>query len=232
MLNLLVMRPTMISAVVGIGQIRLWIACEDTCAQAKHFFGSDLLGRKNFLRWEERWGAREKLINQEESFQQQRRLIRRKTRKRRTSCTGAKKENQKSNMTFPIPKKAKKLWDQWNVRIAVLISLIFQIVLIFSATSRKRTGSRIVNLVIWSAYLLADWVAAFAVGLISNGQGNDCDKLKLNEDLAAFWAPFLLLHLGGPDTITAFSLEDNELWLRHLLGLVIQLIAVAYVFSQ
>ncbi|KAA8516996.1 hypothetical protein F0562_017186 [Nyssa sinensis] len=73
---------------------------------------------------------------------------------------------------------------------------------------------------------------AFAVGLISNGQGNDCDKLKINEDLAAFWAPFLLLHLGGPDTITAFSLEDNELWLRHLLGLVIELVAVAYVFSQ
>ncbi|GFZ17719.1 transmembrane protein, putative [Actinidia rufa] len=38
----------------------------------------------------------------------------------------------------------------------------------------------------------------------------------------AFWAPFLLLHLGGPDTITAYSLEDNELWLRHLLGLVVQ----------
>ncbi|GKB14019.1 calcium uniporter protein [Tanacetum coccineum] len=42
-----------------------------------------------------------------------------------------------------------------------------------------------------------------------------------NEDLLAFWAPFLLVHLGGPDTITAFALEDNELWLRHLLGLVV-----------
>ncbi|MBA0862126.1 hypothetical protein Goshw_004800, partial [Gossypium schwendimanii] len=26
-----------------------------------------------------------------------------------------------------------------------------------------------------------------------------------NSDLLAFWAPFLLLHLGGPDTITAFA---------------------------
>ncbi|KAA8526877.1 hypothetical protein F0562_008894 [Nyssa sinensis] len=73
---------------------------------------------------------------------------------------------------------------------------------------------------------------AFAVGLISNGQGNDCDKQEVNEGLAAFWAPFLLLHLGGPDTITAFSLEDNELWIRHALGLVIQVVAVLYVFSQ
>ncbi|KAH7859016.1 hypothetical protein Vadar_030452 [Vaccinium darrowii] len=45
-----------------------------------------------------------------------------------------------------------------------------------------------------------------------------------------FWAPFLLLHLGGPDTITAFALEDNELWPRHLLQLVVQLATSAYVF--
>ena len=38
----------------------------------------------------------------------------------------------------------------------------------------------------------------------------------------AFWAPFLLLHLGGQDTITAYAVQDKELWLRHLLGLVVQ----------
>ncbi|KAL3503288.1 hypothetical protein ACH5RR_037737 [Cinchona calisaya] len=43
---------------------------------------------------------------------------------------------------------------------------------------------------------------------------------------------FLLLHLGGPDAITAFSLEDNGLWIRHLLGLMVQLLAVAYIISQ
>ncbi|GJN12070.1 hypothetical protein PR202_ga30315 [Eleusine coracana subsp. coracana] len=37
--------------------------------------------------------------------------------------------------------------------------------------------------------------------------------------LIAFWAPFLLLHLAGPDNITAYSLEDNKLWKRHLLTL-------------
>ncbi|KAJ0725393.1 hypothetical protein HanPI659440_Chr12g0458231 [Helianthus annuus] len=45
----------------------------------------------------------------------------------------------------------------------------------------------------------------------------------------AFWAPFLLLHLGGPDTITAYALADNELWLRHLLGLVVQTAAAIYI---
>ncbi|XP_024315952.1 uncharacterized protein LOC112268516, partial [Brachypodium distachyon] len=43
-------------------------------------------------------------------------------------------------------------------------------------------------------------------------------------------APFLLIHLGGQDTITAFSIEDNNLWLRHLLNLVVQVALALYVF--
>ncbi|KAG5530870.1 hypothetical protein RHGRI_025730 [Rhododendron griersonianum] len=50
--------------------------------------------------------------------------------------------------------------------------------------------------------------------------------------MAAFWAPFLLVHLGGPDTITACALEDNELWPRHLLGLFVQSGVALYVFIR
>lgn len=48
--------------------------------------------------------------------------------------------------------------------------------------------------------------------------------------LAFLWAPFHLIHLGGQDTITAFSMEDNNLWLRHLLNLVVQVTLAMYVF--
>ena len=50
--------------------------------------------------------------------------------------------------------------------------------------------------------------------------------------ITAFWAPFFLLHLGGPDTITAYSLEDNELWRRHSLTLAIQVGVAVYVFLR
>ncbi|KAI8009931.1 hypothetical protein LOK49_LG06G00657 [Camellia lanceoleosa] len=126
----------------------------------------------------------------------------------------------------------KMIWDKWNLRIAILFSLFFQILLVFIAPLRKRKGNKIRNLLIWGAYLLADWVAVFAIGLISHGQANNCDNYCVNKDLLAFWAPFLLLHLGGPDAITAFSFEDNGLWIRHFVGLVIQLVVVAYVFLQ
>lgn len=136
-------------------------------------------------------------------------------------------------MVLNVPQKIENLWNEWNLRTVILFSLAFQIILIFGASWRKRTGSIIIAAWIWTAYLLADWFAAFAVGLITNGL-NKCgkDQIETNNEILSFWAPFLLLHLGGPDNITAFSLEDNELWIRHLLGLVIQIMAVAYVLSK
>ncbi|XP_030528824.2 uncharacterized protein LOC115739736 [Rhodamnia argentea] len=131
----------------------------------------------------------------------------------------------------PIPESIRKVWDTWNLRGFIILSLSLQTILIFFAPFRKRTTNMFMMFVVWSAYLLADWAAAFAVGLISNSQGND-SALADNGDLLAFWAPFLLVHLGGPDTITAFALEDNALWLRHLLGLLFQVFAAGYVFLQ
>ncbi|MQL82377.1 hypothetical protein Taro_014861 [Colocasia esculenta] len=65
-----------------------------------------------------------------------------------------------------------------------------------------------------------------------SGQQKGDQGAVFNGDVMAFWAPFLLLHLGGPDAITAFSLEDNELWLRHLLGVFFQLFGCLYVLFR
>ncbi len=40
------------------------------------------------------------------------------------------------------------------------------------------------------------------------------------------------MHLGGPDNITAYSLEDTKLWLRHLVSLVVQVSGAAYVLYK
>ncbi|CAK7324221.1 unnamed protein product [Dovyalis caffra] len=69
---------------------------------------------------------------------------------------------------------------------------------------------------------MADFIATSALGLLTNRFAYHSGPLDAKLELTAFWAPFLLLHLGGPDTITAYSLEDNQLWSRHLLQLVAQ----------
>ncbi|XP_044478759.1 uncharacterized protein LOC123205785 [Mangifera indica] len=79
----------------------------------------------------------------------------------------------------------------------------------------------------------ADWVATVALGNLAKIQANhENASSKSYSRLQVFWAPFLLLHLGGPDTITAYSLEDNELWSRHFLGLIVEIGVALYVFFR
>ncbi|XP_010441715.1 PREDICTED: uncharacterized protein LOC104724856 [Camelina sativa] len=137
-------------------------------------------------------------------------------------------------MVNAFPKLIKDIWDVWSIRSTLIFSLSLQTFLVFFAPHRKRSSKTVLLSLIWSAYLLADWSANFAVGQISDSQGDDPEpgEPKKNGELLAFWVPFLLLHLGGPDTITALALEDNELWLRHLLGLFFQAVATVYVLLQ
>jgi hypothetical protein len=135
-------------------------------------------------------------------------------------------------MALPhIPNNVQRLWEAWNFRVFIILSLLLQALLVLASPFRKRTRSKLLLVFIWLAYLVGDWIAAFTIGLISQSQEDAC-KPEGREDVTAFWASFLLLHLGGPDTITSFSLEDNEFWLRHLVGLILQVLATTYIFYQ
>ncbi|XP_061989330.1 uncharacterized protein LOC133707515 [Rosa rugosa] len=136
------------------------------------------------------------------------------------------------SLAAPISNKVKNIWDKWNLRSFIILSLSLQTFLILFAPLRKRTSSKWVIVPIWLAYLLADWAANFAIGLIASSQTNTDQGSPENGNLLTFWAPFLLLHLGGPDTIIAIAMEDNALWPRHLLGLIFQVVAAMYVFGM
>ncbi|GJY14759.1 L-type lectin-domain containing receptor kinase IX.1-like protein [Tanacetum coccineum] len=74
----------------------------------------------------------------------------------------------------------------------------------------------LVSLSLQIALIYSDWIATVALGLLVDRQGNSSSSDNTKNKygvlmLIAFWAPYLLLHLGGPDAITAFALADNEL---------------------
>ncbi|KAG2657344.1 uncharacterized protein LOC120695533 [Panicum virgatum] len=135
-----------------------------------------------------------------------------------------------------------ELWSKWEIQLVVLLSFTLQIFLFFGGGIRRYYTNTILRLSIWLAYVGADMVAVYALGLISKNDENaatsvGCHGIKNPNDidsshnqLAFFWAPFLLIHLGGQDTMTAFSVEDNNLWLRHLLNLSIQVFLALYAF--
>ncbi|XP_057794690.1 uncharacterized protein LOC131010984 [Salvia miltiorrhiza] len=122
--------------------------------------------------------------------------------------------------------------EEWEVRVFIILSLALQILLIMLGNRRKYVCKLWIRIILWCAYLLADWVAVVSLGITSKNTLDACHKrIKVEPgiELRWFWAQFFVLHLGGPDTITAYSLEDNELWLRHLVGMVIQTGLASYV---
>ncbi|XP_010671800.2 uncharacterized protein LOC104888495 isoform X1 [Beta vulgaris subsp. vulgaris] len=125
-----------------------------------------------------------------------------------------------------------RLWNEWEIRALVLISLCLQLILIWLGKQRKRDRRKRIRYTLWLAYLSADWVATVALGSLSNANQQGDDTVNSSNILKALWAPILLLHLGGPDTITAYSMEDNALWLRHLLGLLVQVLVAFYIFVK
>lgn len=121
-------------------------------------------------------------------------------------------------------------WEEWQLRILVLGSLFLQFVLFIGSMARH---ARSLKLVMWFAYLGADALAIYALTTLFNrhkqpaGSG-DATTMRLE----VLWAPVLLHHLGGLHTFTAYSVEDNELWGRHLVTLVSQVTVAIYVFCR
>ncbi|KAL7195974.1 hypothetical protein ACSBR1_036077 [Camellia fascicularis] len=134
-------------------------------------------------------------------------------------------------MTDPILERLRRLWDLWDIRVLVLLSLNLQIILFYLWQSQK---VHVIDMAqhVCLVGLLADWVATFALGNLSRAQ-RDHNVVDNSNALGAIWAPLLLLHLGGSDTITAYSLEDYQLWLRQLMGLSVQaFVAINAIFMS
>ncbi|EEC76712.1 hypothetical protein OsI_14723 [Oryza sativa Indica Group] len=118
------------------------------------------------------------------------------------------------------------VWKKWGIQILVTWSLMLQVILLLLAGTRRRHAPAMLRFLLWLAYLLADSTAIYALGHLSLG------SVASDHRLASFWAPFLLLHLSGPDNITAYALQDSELWLRHLQILLLQLLGASYVLYK
>ncbi|PUZ67143.1 hypothetical protein GQ55_3G409300 [Panicum hallii var. hallii] len=122
---------------------------------------------------------------------------------------------------------AQNLWNDWEIQCLVLVSFSLQVFLLFSAVFRKLYRSVVLSVLLWLAYLSADTVAVYLLGRLTLLVGDDP-----RHQIVLFWAPFLLLHLGGQETITAFSMEDCALWKRHLLNLATQVLLAIYVVCR
>ncbi|XP_066392618.1 uncharacterized protein [Miscanthus floridulus] len=122
-------------------------------------------------------------------------------------------------------------WEEWQLRILVLGSLFLQFVL-FTGSMMRNARTPMLRLCIWLAYLGADALAIYALATLFNRHKQPPAADGRSGALEVLWAPVLLIHLGGQHTFTAYSIEDNELWRRHLVTLVSQVTVALYVFCK
>jgi hypothetical protein len=105
-------------------------------------------------------------------------------------------------------------WDEWKLHVLVFASLGIQYFLTIFACGRKFSIPSWFRFVIWLSYLGGDAIAIYALATLFNRQKKSSSNGS--RDLEVLWAPFLLMHLGGQVFITAYNIEDNELWTRHI----------------
>lgn len=118
------------------------------------------------------------------------------------------------------------LWNRWDIQILLLLSLSLQVLLRSLAGVRRREASSLTRGLLWLAYQLANFTTIYAMGHLT------LVNPARDRRLTAFWAPFLLQHQGGPDSIGAYAFQDNQLWLRKLKLLILQALAATYVLYK
>jgi hypothetical protein len=122
--------------------------------------------------------------------------------------------------------EALEFWQENQLRILVVASLVIQWFLFVFAPFRQRRIPGLLRLFIWLAYLGSDAVAIYALATLFNSHRCDTGSSSSSRPgVELLWAPILLVHLGGQDSITAYNIEDNELWRRHVVTAVSQVSA-------
>ncbi|XP_062204395.1 uncharacterized protein LOC133906488 [Phragmites australis] len=131
--------------------------------------------------------------------------------------------------------RAVQWWDVWQLRILVLGSLGLQWFLLLAAPMRKYIIPPLLRKIIWLAYISSDALSIYALATLFNrhARGSSaCEYGGKASSLEVLWAPVILVHLGGREEITAYNIEDNELWTRHTVTLVSQVTVAVYAFYK
>lgn len=118
-------------------------------------------------------------------------------------------------------------WDESQLRVLVLASLGVQYFLTFFTGGRKFPIPSWYRFSIWLSYLGSDALAIYALATLFNRQNKQPHYDSVahgSRDLEVIWTPILLVHLGGKFFITAYNIEDNELWRRHIVTALSQVI--------
>ncbi|KAF8031557.1 hypothetical protein BT93_D0697 [Corymbia citriodora subsp. variegata] len=101
-----------------------------------------------------------------------------------------------------------------QIELLAIFTAVLLLFLVIFGSWRRRCNNKKFRLVIFTAYTLSTYVLTYALGLMRDA--------PMHNELFPVWAMFLMVTLGSTDSISAYSLEDNEQWKRSNWQLVIK----------
>uniref|UniRef100_A0A0E0F8L3 DUF4220 domain-containing protein n=1 Tax=Oryza meridionalis TaxID=40149 RepID=A0A0E0F8L3_9ORYZ len=90
--------------------------------------------------------------------------------------------------------------------VLMLLGVVGLLVLLLLGSYRRRSSGAAVKVTIWVAYTSSYPLVNYTLGLMQSS--------PYNNDLFSVWALCLFLILGSVDSLSAYSLQDNENWKR------------------
>ncbi|KAL3742106.1 hypothetical protein ACJRO7_017567 [Eucalyptus globulus] len=95
-------------------------------------------------------------------------------------------------------------WMLLQIELLVISSAFLLLFLVIFGSCRRCCNSDKLRLVIFAAYSLSNYILTFSLGLMHN--------IPFHNPLFPIWAMLLMIALGSADSLSAYSLEDNEKW--------------------
>ena len=140
----------------------------------------------------------------------------------------------------PTTKNILDLWTKWNIEMLILVNFSLQIILTLFGGRRRYIPGYWIRFTVWSSYLLSSSIGKIVISKLTTIDAKHSvlnatllsNQTDVHPELTALLAPLVFVQFGNPDSITAYSIEDNRLGLRQLIGLLIQVGVVIWILVR
>ena len=130
-----------------------------------------------------------------------------------------------------LPGHISFIWNNWGIELLVFANFVFQVILTYNGSRRRHTPGYKLSLTVWFSYLLAAKIATVVLGKLTTIDIGH-EQRNTHTQVQALLAPLMFMQIGNPDTITAYSIEDNQLGVRQVFSMGIQVTIMFYILVR
>lgn len=112
-----------------------------------------------------------------------------------------------------------------RIETLVLIGIVTLFLLLVLGSYRRQCSHEAVKLIVWAAYTVSYTLVSYTTGLMQTYQYG-------GSSLFAVWVVCLVLILGNVDSISAYSLHDNDNWKRIYIRQLVQFFWVGWIVGE